>query len=194
MRHGSELDRAFKISAARAVFERQRQPADAAYLDALAKRLAAAACLPLDLAEKRVKAMAISNTPGWGTAGKAPAGGLGARFEGWEVGVARRPGKRASRLPNVPGLPLGVPGPEPEGAFGLALGCYNFKRTIEGRAQVGKYFSARESGVSGDAFSTAPLQRLKNNSKAFASCCHAACRLRRGGSGRYLSAPRGRCA
>jgi len=38
-------------------------PADAAYLDALARRLAAAAGLPLALAQRRVKALAISAQP-----------------------------------------------------------------------------------------------------------------------------------
>jgi|AmaraimetFIIA100_FD_contig_91_1894671_length_2308_multi_5_in_0_out_0_4 hypothetical protein len=52
-----------RVSEAHGRDHRHRSRADVAYLDGLAKRLAAAACIPPALARKRVMALAISAKP-----------------------------------------------------------------------------------------------------------------------------------
>src|SRR5262249_51041386 len=78
-----------------------------------------------------------------------------------------RGGSTRQRPSYVPGLPLGPPGARRRAGGLPALGCYNPKRTFEGRAHVGKYFSAAGSGVSGDAFSTAPAPEAQKQLQGF---------------------------
>ena len=65
MRNGSDRSnteryRLFHAAVGISAAHGARQPADAAFLDALAKRLAVAARLPLDQARRRVAMLAIS--------------------------------------------------------------------------------------------------------------------------------------
>jgi len=62
-RSGFEDDRAFKIRAARAAFERARLPADPEFFDRLAVSLMQQCGLSRELAAKRVAMLAISAQP-----------------------------------------------------------------------------------------------------------------------------------